>query len=287
MLEYIKLLRPQQYIKNVFLFLPLLFSENIMQIGLLTNSFLAFLIFCFSASSVYIINDIRDVEQDRMHPHKKDRPIASGAVPVGQALFISVSLMLGGIITSFLLHTAFGVIMTTYLVMNLAYSFGLKRVTILDVTIIAIGFVLRVLAGAAVVEIVASMWIVLMTFLLALFLALGKRRDDLLLSRDGLETRRNIDGYSLRFVNLAMTIMATVVIVCYIMYTISYEVQSRVDSEHLYLSSVFVILGILRYMQRTFVENNSGNPTMALYQDRFIQVCIILWLISLALVYYV
>ena len=161
--------------------------------------------------------------------------------------------------------------------MNIAYTFSLKHISILDISIIAIGFVLRIYAGAALIDNTPSMWIVLVTFVLALFLALAKRRDDCLLALDGKKTRKNIDGYNLEMVNAAMTLMAGVTVVSYIMYTVSPEVTQRLGT-NLYLTSAFVIIGILRYMQLTFVEHNSGSQTKLVLKDRFLQLVLIGWI---------
>ena len=271
------LLRPKQYIKNLFVFLPLLFSGKFLEAALWWDAISAFVLFSLAASSIYIINDIRDVDQDRLHPVKKFRPIPNGDVPVSVAIYISVILIIISLSFSLLLSANIAVYIGAYILLNLAYSFQLKHIPILDLSCIAIGFVLRVITGAAAIEVPASMWIILMTFLLAIFLGLGKRRDDLLLLSDGVVARKNLDGYNLTFINLGMTIMAAVVIVSYIMYSISDEVQNQIESDWLYVSSFFVVLGILRYMQRTFVEDDSGDPTSALYSDPFLQMCVLGW----------
>ena len=174
-----------------------------------------------------------------------------------------------------------------YFIMNVLYTLRLKHIPILDVTIISIGFVIRIMVGGFVVEghVHISMWIVLMTFLGALFLALAKRRDDVLLAADGREVRKSIKGYNLEFINGAMMIMASVLIVSYISYTISEDVQQRFG-ENLYLTVIFVIVGVLRYMQITFVEEKSGSRTKVLLSDRFVQLTAISWLLQLGLLIY-
>jgi 4-hydroxybenzoate polyprenyltransferase len=195
-------------------------------------------------------------------------------------LFLSLS----SLCMSFVFNTELFIVLLVYFVLNIAYSLKLKHIAILDIFIIATGFVLRLFAGSAVTDISLSMWIILMTFLLAIFLALAKRRDDVLLSLEGQETRKNIDGYNLEFVNAAMVLMAGVVIVSYIQYTISPEVIERLDTNYLYLTSFFVILGVLRYMQITFVEQDSGSPTKVVIRDSFLKVTIFLWLVSFIVV---
>lgn len=188
---------------------------------------------------------------------------------------------LGG---AMLLSASFAIILAIYIIMNIAYTFALKHISILDISIIAIGFVLRIYAGAVLIGNTPSMWIVLVTFVLALFLALAKRRDDCLLALDGKKTRKNIDGYNLEMVDAAMTLMAGVTVVAYIMYTVSPEVIERLGTHNLYITALFVIIGILRYIQLTFVEQNSGNPTKLVLKDRFLKITIMAWLISFIVV---
>jgi len=215
-------MRPHQYIKNLFIFLPLFFALKITDPTLLLNAIIAFIAFSFTASAIYTLNDYHDIEEDRQHPKKKDRPLASGAISKSQAIIIMSVLFISGFTLMASLSLKAAGILTAYVVMNIAYSFYLKHVAILDVVIIAIGFVLRLFIGSAVTDIPLSMWIVIMTFLLALFMALAKRRDDVLIYLDtGKKMRKVIDGYNLQFLDTAMAIMASVVIVAYTIYTTS------------------------------------------------------------------
>lgn len=284
MIEIFKLFRVHQYIKNLFIFMPLLFSFSYSNLDNNLNSLIAFILFSILASSIYIFNDLMDVNEDRAHPTKKYRPLASGKVSPKSAKMLILLLSLFSLGISFVFNTELFIVLLVYFVLNIAYSLKLKHIAILDIFIIATGFVLRLFAGSAVTGISLSMWIILMTFLLAIFLALAKRRDDVLLSLEGQETRKNIDGYNLEFVNAAMVLMAGVVIVSYIQYTISPEVIERLDTNYLYLTSFFVILGVLRYMQITFVEQDSGSPTKVVIRDRFLKVTIFLWLVSFIVV---
>ncbi len=283
----IKLMRPQQYIKNLFIFLPLFFAIKITDAELLTNASIAFVAFSLTASAVYILNDYHDIEEDRRHPKKKSRPLASGAISKAQALGIMAVLFVAGLGLMAILSPQAAMILLVYVIMNIAYSFYLKHVGILDITIIAIGFVLRLFIGSAVTDIPLSMWIVIMTFLLALFMALAKRRDDVLIYLDtGKKMRKVIDGYNLQFLDIAMAIMASVVIVAYIIYTTSTEVVARVHTNNLYLTALFVILGILRYLQITFVLKDGGSPTSIVLKDRFIQLALLGWIITFAWIFY-
>jgi decaprenyl-phosphate phosphoribosyltransferase len=286
-MKFLKLMRVHQYIKNLFIFLPLFFAINLGDMVLLFIAFIAFIAFSLSASAIYTLNDYHDIEEDRQHPTKKNRPLASGAISKPQAIIImSVLFALGAALMAFLSIKA-AAILATYVVLNVAYTFYLKHVAILDVTIIAIGFVLRIFVGSVVTDTPLSMWIVLMTFLLALFMALAKRRDDVLIFLDtGKKMRKVIDGYNLKFLDSAMAIMASVVIVAYINYSTSSEVVERFHSQYLYLTSIFVILGIMRYLQIAFVHLDSGSPTRIVLKDRFLQLTIAAWISSFAWILY-
>lgn len=280
MKSYIQLLRPKQYIKNLFIFAPLLFSFSFNDPQKVIVTVYTFIIFSLTASSIYIVNDILDLEEDRNHPKKKTRPIASGKISVNSGLAVSGVLVVISLISSYLINKELLLIIGIYLVNNLLYSLKLKHVSVLDILMIALGFLLRVIAGGIAGGIYISMWIILMTFLLSVFLGFAKRRDDVLLSEKGLTTRKNIDGYNLEFINAVMVLMAAVTIVAYISYTVSPEVLAKFGTHNLYLTSFFVIAGILRYMQITFVNENSGNPTDLVFKDRFLQLVIGLWIIS-------
>ncbi len=283
----IKLMRPHQYIKNIFIFLPLFFALKITDTHLLLNASIAFIAFSLTASAIYALNDYHDIEEDRQHPTKKNRPLASGTITKAQAKIIITILFLVGFSLMALLSLEAVVILVAYIIINIAYSLQLKHVAILDITIIAIGFVLRLFIGSAATDIPLSMWIVIITFLLALFMALAKRRDDVLIFLEtGKKMRRVIDGYNLQFLDTAMAIMASVVIVSYVMYATSTEAIARVHSEYLYLTSFFVILGIMRYLQITFVLKDSGSPTKIVLEDRFMQCILICWMISFAWILY-
>jgi 4-hydroxybenzoate polyprenyltransferase len=283
----IQLMRPHQYVKNLFIFLPLFFALQITDIELLINAFIAFIGFSILASAIYILNDYHDIEEDRQHPNKKKRPLASGEIGKPGAIIIMMLLFMVGFILTASLSVQAAVILAAYVIMNVAYSFYLKHIAILDVTIIAIGFVLRLFVGSVVTDIHLSRWIVVMTFLLALFIALAKRRDDVLIYLEtGKKMRKVVDGYNLQFVDGAMMIMASVVIVAYVIYTTSSEVIERVQSEYLYLTAFFVVLGILRYLQIVFVGKDSGSPTQIVLKDRFMQLTLLGWIIFFAWIIY-
>ena len=283
----LKLIRPSQYIKNVFIFLPLFFVGQITNSDLLINAITAFVAFSLSASAVYILNDFLDIEADRLHPIKKYRPLASGLISKNEAFLLIAIFSVAGVSLITSQSSQALVVLLTYITLNIFYCFYLKHIPIIDITIIAIGFVLRLFVGSLVTETPLSMWIVLMTFLLALFLALAKRRDDVLhFMNTGKKMRKVISGYNLQFIDGAMIIMASVVIVSYILYTTSLEASQRIQSEFLYLTSLFVILGILRYLQISFVEQDSGSPTKIMIKDKFIIITILTWIFSFVYLIY-
>lgn len=280
MKSLIKLLRPKHYIKNIFIFTPLFFSFSFGDPGKILLSVYAFIIFSMAASGIYIFNDLFDLEEDRQHPEKKHRPLASGQIKKKTAYIVMSALLLSALVLSYIINLDFSFVLIGYIIINVLYSINLKHISVLDIVIIALGFLLRVVAGGVVTGIEISMWLIIMTFLLAIFLGLAKRRDDVILSEKGLKTRKNVDGYNLEFINAAMVLMAGVIIVSYILYTVSIDIQQKFNTQNLFYSSFFVVVGILRYMQITFVENNSGNPTNLIYKDKFLQFIIILWILS-------
>lgn len=286
MREYLKLMRPHQYVKNILLFFPAFFGFKILNMHIMLPTILGFLAFCALASAVYVMNDYIDREDDRHHPEKKHRPLAAGTVSIHSAFVLMGILMALGVgIFAFLGWQVLGIALF-YFVINIAYTFKLKHIAVIDISVLAVGFVLRLFIGAGIGQINLSMWIILITFLLALFLGLAKRRTDVLLAEEGTKTRKAIDGYNLEFINAAMTMMASVVVVAYIFYTISPEIQTKYNSQHLYLTVFFVLLGILRYMQITFVEKNSGNPSRILLKDLFLQLTILAWVATYVFLIY-
>ncbi len=284
------LLRPQQWVKNGFVFLPLFFSGNLRNTTMLQQTLIAFFAYSLAASSIYCFNDIYDREADRLHPKKRLRPVASGAVSVAKAYVLMLFTLVLSLVVACVGLTAWRetcFIIGFYYVMNLAYCMRLKQIALVDVVIIAVGFVLRVVLGGAVTGIVLSHWIVVMTFLLALFLAFAKRRDDVVLYENtGVLPRRNVNRYNLQFMNQTIAVIASVTLVAYMMYTVSDEVMERLGSHRVYVTAVFVLMGILRYMQLTIVDVKSGSPTKVLMHDRFVQACIVGWVASFLVLIY-
>ncbi len=249
----------------------------------------AFIVFSLVASSVYIFNDIKDLQEDRAHPTKRLRPLASGVISKLSAyLTMALLVILGLGLSTYWFHFDFLALIVFYLIINIFYSIQLKHVPIVDIAIIAVGFVIRLFVGSVTAAVPITVWIITMTFLLALFLGFAKRRDDVLIyNRDGNKTRKNIDGYNLEFVNAGMVIVAGAMIVSYIMYTISPQTISKFGTDKLYLTTIFVILGTLRYLQISFVEENGGSPTKIVLKDGFLQATIFLWWLSFTVVLYI
>lgn len=287
-MNILKILRPHQWVKNTFIFIPLFFGGSLFDMADWTSSLVAFVAFSFAASAIYSINDIVDVEADKKHPKKCKRPIAAGLVSKRQASLLAIILAIAALALPFLLNNwMLSVVIALYLTMNLCYCIRLKHYAIIDVCIVAMGFVMRIVAGGVATDIVLSRWIVMMTFLLTLFLSFAKRRDDVLIMNEtGMAPRKNTSRYNLTFINQAITITGGVMLVCYIMYTVSPEVIERFNSPNLYMTSFFVILGLLRYIQLTVVDERSGEPTRLVLSDRLIQLIIAGWIISFAIIIY-
>ncbi len=284
----ITLLRPQQWLKNIFVFTPLFFDRRIADWHYAWPCIVAFLVFCLTASGIYCLNDIRDAKADSRHPVKRWRPVASGQVSKGAAYVM----MAVAWATAFALVAIFALYplastLLLYIAMNIAYCLKLKQMALLDVLIIAMGFVMRIVAGSQASGSALSPWIVITTFLLALFLALAKRRDDVVIFQtSGIKVRKNVERYDLVFLNLAVAMVGSATIVCYMLYTISPDVVGRLGCPHLYATSIFVVAGILRYMQLAFASNKCGSPTRVLLHDCGLQLCVVGWIIVFAIILY-
>jgi 4-hydroxybenzoate polyprenyltransferase len=288
----IRLMRVEQWVKNFFILLPLFFSQRLMFSSRLLDCLVAFLGFSFIASSIYCLNDIHDFELDRLHLKKKNRPLASGLVNKKTAILLLIGCFFTGILIEYFFggQNAKQVIYAflLYYVLNILYTLWLKNIAIIDVVIISTGFVIRILIGGLSSGTSLTNWIIIMTFLLSLFLAFAKRRDDFkIYDESGVITRKNVVHYNFQFLNAALVITGTITIVSYIIYTISPEVISRVKNEYVYMTSIFVIMGILRYLQFVLVEEKSGNPTQILLKDIFIQLCIVGWIGSFIVMFYI
>jgi len=274
-------------VKNLFLFIPSFFAGHLFRVEELITVSAGALAFSFVASGVYVINDYRDRHVDRLHPKKKFRPIASGEVGTGAAFTLIIVLVSSGLAGAAALNLSFFYILLGYFALNLGYSMGLKNIGIVDLFIVALGFLLRVYSGGVLADLYVTHWLSLMILLLALFLIIAKRRDDLLLNaQNGTIVRKSTQSYNLEFITSCLTLLSAVVIVAYIMYTVSPEVTERFDSDYLFVTTIFVIAGIMRYLQIVFVENRSGSPTRIFMRDKFILATIAGWILSFYLIIY-
>lgn len=291
MIHYIRLLRPLQWLKNMFVFAPIFFSNNLLKWDLFWPTLVVFASFCLISSSIYCFNDLRDVEADRQHPKKCHRPIASRKISIRGGYVMMMLCTIGAFALLPLTHSEatpyLYIIEAAYWLMNIGYCIRLKQYAILDVTIIAVGFVMRVLVGGVATGIWISHWLVMMTFLVTLFLAFTKRNDDYrIFEQTGQKPRVSITGYNKTFINEATAIIASVTLVCYIMYTMSEEVIARMGTRYVYLTSGWVLAGMLRYLQNMIVFGLSGSPTKSLVKDHFIQFSVLGWLVSFFVIIY-
>ena len=291
MKNLIRLIRPHQWIKNLVVLLPVFFGGALLQPEAVYAALVTALSFSFAASSIYCLNDIVDVEDDRRHPVKCHRPMASGAITVVQGYLLMALMFALSMVSTLLLsshQTETASVILFYWLLNIAYCLKLKRYAIIDVCIVAFGFVLRILAGGYATDIRLSRWIVLMTFLLMLFLSFAERRDDVVrMNETGHAPRQNTIRYNLTFINQSITITASVTLVCYIMYTVSPETIQNFHTDYLYLTSVFVLVGLLRYIQISVVDKKSGDPTKVMLHDRFMQCTVLAFGLAFLFIIYV
>ena len=291
MRNLIQLIRPHQWIKNLIVLLPVFFGGALLRWNAVYAGLITTLAFSLTASSIYCLNDIIDINDDRQHPIKRNRPLASGTVSIVQGYILMGLMFILSMTSTFLLpshQVETASVILFYWLLNIAYCLRLKRYAIIDVCIVAFGFVLRILAGGYATNIQLSKWIVLMTFLLMLFLSFAKRRDDVVrMNETGHAPRQNTIRYNLTFINQAITITASVTLVCYIMYTMSPETIQNFHTDYLYLTSVFVLLGLLRYIQISVVDKKSGDPTKVMIHDRFMQLTVLAFGLTFLFIIYV
>ncbi len=288
----IKLLRPSHWLKNVFVFMPLFFSGALLSYELMALSLVAFAMFCLVSSAVYCINDVMDREADRNHPKKRLRPVASGAVSPAAAISLASALVVVAMALPFFIYPspsyalALVAVVAFYMLMNVAYSLWLKHMAIIDIMVIALGFVLRVVAGGIACAIYLSSWIIIMTFLVTLLIAMSKRRSDFMIQHHaGNPQRESVKNYSPLFMNVGIGILAAMSIFGYIMYSLSPS-GVACSSRYFYCSSIFVIGGILRYLMLVFARDEGDEPVAMLTHDRGLQLCVACWFISVTLMIY-
>ena len=291
MKNLIRLIRPHQWVKNLVVLLPVFFGGALLHIESVYAGLVTALCFSFAASSIYCLNDIVDVEDDRQHPIKCHRPMASGAISITQGYTLMFLMFVLSMLSTFLLRQSqleTASVILFYWLLNIAYCLKLKQYAIIDVCVVSFGFVLRILAGGYATSIHLSKWIVLMTFLLMFFLSFAKRRDDVVrMNETGHAPRQNTIRYNLTFINQAITITSSVTLVCYIMYTVSPETIQNFHTDYLYLTSVFVLVGLLRYIQIAVVDKRSGDPTKVMLHDRFMQFVVLAFGLAFLFIIYV
>jgi len=280
-------LRPKQWIKNSFVLAALVFSKHLFDPDFVWRAVGAAIVFIGLSGAVYLINDIFDRENDRKHPEKRNRAIASGRLPVSVAAFVAVVLVAGSLTAAYQLDTRFGIVATIYWMQNLAYSMVLKHVVILDVMIIAAGFLLRAIGGAFAIGVTISSWFILCTVLLSLFLGFVKRRQEIALLEEGAGDHRKIlEEYDLGFLDQAISIVTAGSLVSYALYTMSPEVTEKLGSEHLNLTVPFVVYGLLRYLYIAYKKGEVGDTASALIHDTPLIINGALWFITLVSVLY-
>lgn len=283
----IKTMRLRQWVKNGFIFFALIFDRQLFLVEPFVRTVLGFFLFCLVSSAVYLFNDIADVEADRNHPEKKNRPIASGKLPVHVAWISALVLVLIAIPLGYWLSPFFALILTAYLVINLLYSRWLKHVSILDVLIISSGFVLRVAAGVALIYPVErfSPWLYMITILFSLYVGLGKRRAELNLLAQGASAHRKVfEGYTLPLLDQYITIVSGMTIVAYSLYTFS--APNLPENHSMMLTIPFVVYGIFRYLQLIQVGHAAGSPDEVALKDRPLQITVLLWGLAVLAIFY-
>ena len=283
----VRLLRPAHWVKNVFVFAPVVFAQELTDGKAVKSAVLAFVAFCLASSAVYIFNDIRDREEDRRHPLKRHRPLAAGSVSLGTAWVLLVLLVVAALLLSIYLGWQFLSVLLVYLVLNQLYSLGLKNVVILDVMIISLGFVLRVLAGGAATGVQISAWIVLCTFFVALFLAFSKRRHELILLADEASGQRAVlSHYSPAFLDQMINVVTASTVVSYAMYAIAPETTEKFHTQHLIYTIPMVLFGIFRYLYLIYQKPSRRNPTEAILRDPAFMINILIWGLAVLLIVY-
>jgi len=286
-LRYIlKSMRPRQWSKNVFLFAALVFDRQLFTLESFLVTFLAFILFCLTSSLVYIINDLVDIEKDQQHPIKRERPLASGKLSKRTAIIAAVVLFLLIFPAAFILDLGFGLIISSYLILMLAYSLWLKHMPLIDVMIIAVGFVLRVAAGLVIIETERfSPWLFVITTFLALFIGLGKRRTEIhLLESNAGSHRRVLNGYTLDLLDQLLTVVLSATLITYCLYTFSAEVI--LGNHSMMLTIPFVIYGLFRYLYLVRIENIGGAPEEIVFTDHPMQAAVGLWSLTVIVILY-
>ena len=276
--SFIQLIKIPHYVKNLFVLLPLFFSTQLMHPELILKVLFAFVSFCLMSGSVYIFNDIGDLSEDQRHPEKKLRPIASGRISIQAARATELSLAILSVLVCLLVSTRLAVVLVSYKVLNILYTFYLKKIVIADVITISLGFVLRLLAGSVSTGIGLSFWIVIMTFLLALLIALGKRRIDVIYFRQhDIKLRKVVSSYPIPALNRAMLVISSLTIGVYALYTLDPGNKERIGTDFLFITLIWVIAGVLRYLQLIFLNHSTDTPVQMLLKDHPLKLILLAW----------
>lgn len=283
----LRALRPKQWTKNVAIFAALVFSQRFFETNYLLETTLAFFLFCFISGSIYILNDLVDLEQDKKHPQKSKRPLASGRLKPSVAMIVGVILLSSSMIIAFRLSVPFGIVAASYFILQVLYSFYLKHLVILDVFCVAAGFVLRVVAGAEVIQVPISTWLLICTILLSLFLAMSKRRHELiLLEGDAVHHRKILYEYSPYFLDQMISVVTSSTVIAYALYTMSEETVKKFRTDNLKYTIPFVIYGIFRYLYLIHQKNEGGSPERILLNDKPLIINILLYGLVVGLILY-
>ncbi|HOK09740.1 MAG TPA: decaprenyl-phosphate phosphoribosyltransferase [Candidatus Hydrogenedens sp.] len=281
LVSLIKTLRVYQWTKNFLVFAALIFAGELLNLSSLIYSFIAFLSFCFAASSAYILNDIIDIEKDRLHPEKSQRPIPSGEISIPTAVFLTISLAILSLALGELLGLRFIFILLVYVFLTVSYSLIWKKFFLVDVLVLALGFVTRAVAGAVAINVVFSNWLIVCTLFLALFLGLGKRRSELLLLKDDAENHRSVlVYYTIEYLDQLLLIVSGGALITFTIYTCSPEVIQRLHTDRLYLTLPFVIYGLFRYLYLVRYHGEGSDPSNVLISDKPIILCVLLWALT-------
>jgi len=285
---YFNLLRIPQWIKNFFVFVPLVFSQHLFDQNYVKLSILGFIIFSLTSSSIYIINDLIDINEDKVHPIKKFRPIPSGLISSSRALITAIILAFSSFALLAFTNLYFGITVMAYFAITILYSVGLKNIVILDVFTIAAGFILRILGGAFIINVEISSWLMLTTMFISLFLAVMKRRSELkhVTGEDSASTRKVLVHYSTNFLDQMSTVTSAGVIICYALYTVSQRTVSIFKTEHLIYTTPFVVFGIFRYMYLVYIGKKGENTSELLLSDLPMIVNILLYIITVIAIIY-
>ncbi|HHT9115164.1 MAG: decaprenyl-phosphate phosphoribosyltransferase [Planctomycetes bacterium] len=281
-------MRPEQWIKNFFVFTALLFSKNLLNPSKDIEAIIGFIIFCMITGCAYMINDFVDLEKDKLHPAKSRRPLASGKLKKDTAVKIVVLVCLASLFFAFYMNILFGIVVLAYFLLNIGYSIYLKNIVIIDVVSIAAGFVLRVLGGAVIISVVASQWLILCTILLSLFLGFSKRRHELILLEDNATSHRKVlEHYSPYFLDQMIAVVTASTLICYALYTMSRDTVEKLGTSKLIYTIPFVLYGIFRYLYLVHQKEEGGSPTEIMFTDKPMIINICLWVISSVVFIYI